>query len=278
MKSKNIFLILILLLGFLKPVQVIACRQVSLPESETALKLLLSQISGSNSDENNLAVADSFANLLNDALLIPGSFEFPFDQLKTIGKVTSADKKIRLITWNVPLKDGTHIYYGFLQSRISGKEPQVIRLTDNSDNYRDAATETGSPDNWYGCLVYEIVEMKPAGETLYTLLGYDPNNLFTSKKLIDVLWFDPDGEPVFGKPVFRMKTGIQSRVVFEYSAKVQMSVKWNERMKMIVFDHLSPSQPSLAGNYEYYGPDFSYDGFRFVKDFWVLAEKLDMRN
>ena len=57
-----------------------------------------------------------------------------------------------------------------------------------------------------------------------------------------------------------------------------MSVKWNERMKMIVFDHLSPSQPSLAGNYEYYGPDFSYDGFRFEKDAWVLVEQIDMRN
>ena len=278
MKFKNIFTVLIIWIGFLQPDRVIACRQVSLPESETALKLLLSEISVSNADENNLAVADSFANLLAEALKIPGSFEYPFDQLKTIGKVTSSDKKIRMITWNLPLKDGTHIYYGFLLSKGSGKELQVYRLTDNSDNYLDAATETGSPDNWYGCLVYEIVEMKSAGETLYTLLGYDPNNLFTSKKLIDVLWFNQAGDPVFGKPVFRTTNGIQSRVLFEYSAKIQMSLKWNERMKMIVFDHLSPSRPSFTGNYEYYGPDFSYDGFRFEKDAWVLTEQIDMRN
>lgn len=278
MKFKNIFTVLIIWIGFFQPDRVIACRQVSLPESEIALKILLSGINNDNSDESNLAVADSFANLLAEALKIPGSFEYPFDQLKTIGKVTSSDKKIRLITWNLPLNDGTHKYYGFLLSKGSAKEPQIYRLTDNSDNYLDAATETGSPVNWYGCLVYEIVDMKSAGETLYTLLGYDPNNLFTSKKLIDVLWFNPAGDPVFGKPVFRMTKGIQSRVVFEYSAKIQMSLKWNDRMKMIVFDHLSPSRPSFTGNYEYYGPDFSYDGFRFEKDAWVLVEKLDMRN
>lgn len=278
MKFKNIFTVLIIWIGFLQPDRVIACRQVSLPESEIALKILLSGINNSNSDASNLAVADSFANLLAEVLKIPGSFEYPFDQLKTIGKVTSSDKKIRLITWNLPLKDGTHIYYGFLLSKGSGKEPKAIRLTDNSNNYLDAATETGSPANWYGCLIYEIVEMKSFGETLYTLLGYDPNNLFTSKKLIDVLWFNQAGEPVFGKPVFRMTKGIQSRVIFEYSAKIQMSLKWNERMKMIVFDHLSPSRPSFAGNYEYYGPDFSYDGFRFEKGTWVLVEQVDMRN
>ena len=49
-------------------------------------------------------------------------------------------------------------------------------------------------------------------------------------------------------------------------------------MKMIMFDHLSPSRPSYTGNYEYYGPDFSYDGFRFEKDAWVLTEQIDMRN
>ncbi|MBN2812725.1 MAG: hypothetical protein JXQ80_01545 [Bacteroidales bacterium] len=278
MNSSHLFSILILLLGIIYPVQGTACRQVSLPESETALKALLSEISPGHSDENNLAASDSFANQLAAALIIPGAFEYPFDQLKTMGKITSSDKKIRLITWNIPLKDGTHVYYGFLMSRVSGKEPQVFRLTDNSDNFTHATTETGSPANWYGCLVYEIVEMKSAGETLYTLLGYDPNNLFTSKKLMDVLWFNPVGEPVFGKPVFRLSNGIQSRVLFEYSAKVQMSLKWNEGMKMIVFDHLSPSRPSFTGQYEHYGPDFSYDGFRFEKDSWMLVENIDVRN
>jgi hypothetical protein len=278
MKFKNILTVLFIWIGFLQPDQVIACQQVSLPETENALKLLLSEISGSNTDESNLAVADSFANMLAEALTFPGSFEYPFDQLKTIGKVSSSDKKIRLFTWNVPLKDGTHHYYGFLLSRVSAKEPQIFRLTDNRNNFTNVTAETGSPANWYGCLIYEIVEMKLAGETLYTLLGYDPNNLFTSKKLIDVLWFNPAGEPLFGKPVFRLSTGIQCRVLFEYSAKIQMSLKWNEHMKMIIFDHLSPSRPSFTGNYEHYGPDFSYDGFRFEKGTWVLVEQLDMRN
>jgi hypothetical protein len=49
-------------------------------------------------------------------------------------------------------------------------------------------------------------------------------------------------------------------------------------MNMIIFDHLSPSKPSYAGNYQYYGPDFSYDGLKFEQGIWELVENVDIRN
>jgi len=38
------------------------------------------------------------------------------------------------------------------------------------------------------------------------------------------------------------------------------------KMNMIIFDHLSPSKPSYTGNYQFYGPDFSYDGLEVLMD------------
>ena len=46
---------------------------------------------------------------------------------------------------------------------------------------------------------------------------------------------------------------------------------------MIVFDHLSPSREDLEGQYQFYGPDFSYDGLRWKDCGWVLIEDLDLR-
>jgi len=57
-----------------------------------------------------------------------------------------------------------------------------------------------------------------------------------------------------------------------------MSLQWNEKMNMIIFDHLSPSKPSYTGNYQFYGPDFSYDGLEVVNGYWDLVEDIDIRN
>jgi hypothetical protein len=57
-----------------------------------------------------------------------------------------------------------------------------------------------------------------------------------------------------------------------------MSLRYDPTHKRIVFDHLSPSKPSYEGNYEFYGPDFSYDAFTFIDNTWVLVENIDIRN
>ena len=232
-----------------------------------------------NSYTEKLAAADSLSDLLHKTLLLPGSFEYPFDSLKTLGKIKSQDQKIRIYTWNFPDISGTNTYYGFLQ-RNAGKSVgfMVFQLTDKRAQITDPVMTTLTPDNWYGCLVYGIIEKFISGTTFYTLLGYNPENLFISKKIIDVLWFNDRDEPVFGKAVFHYQNRMQNRILFEYSAKVNMSLLWNEKMNMIVFDHLSPSKPSYTGNYQYYGPDFTYDGFRFDQGIWEHVTDIDIRN
>jgi hypothetical protein len=243
------------------------------------LKVMFIRMARLNSYTEKLAAADSLSDLLHKTLLLPGSFEYPFDSLKTLGKIKSQDQKIRIYTWNFPDISGTNTYYGFLQ-RNAGKSVgfRVFQLTDKRAQITDPVMTTLTPDNWYGCLVYGIIEKNISGTTFYTLLGYNPENLFISKKIIDVLWFNDRDEPVFGKAVFHYQSRMQNRILFEYSAKVNMSLLWNEKMNMIVFDHLSPSKPSYTGNYQYYGPDFTYDGFRFDPGIWEHVTDINSRN
>ena len=57
-----------------------------------------------------------------------------------------------------------------------------------------------------------------------------------------------------------------------------MSLKYNNELKMIVFDHLSPFESRYQGVYQFYGPDFSYDGLEFNKGIWRLISDVDARN
>jgi hypothetical protein len=251
----------------------------SLPDAEARLNNLFSAISPEKSDSEKLQLADTILCTLDSILQLPGSFDYPFDQLKATGKITSPNQKVRIFTWNLPLQDGTNKFFGFILHKTgNGNISNVYRLTDRSDSITNPALATLTADNWYGCLIYVIVEKKISGDTYYTLLGYHPENLFITRKLADILWFNDKNEPVFGKALFHYDKRMQCRILFEYSAKVQMSLMWNEKMNMIVFDHLSPLKSSYTGNYQYYGPDFSYDGLMFEKGVWETVQDIDVRN
>lgn len=269
--TKSSFFIFFLILSVSK-----AFNQVSLPQTEMSIQKLHQRIATGHTDKDKLILTDSLLIMLETALNIPGAFDYPFDSLKFTGKISSDDKKVRILTWNLPLSNATNSYYGFILYKSSGNGQQVFRLTDSSSDITNAEFTALTNDNWYGCLIYDIIDVRNSGETWYTLLGYDPDNIFTSKKLIDILTFSND-KPVFGKPVFHLKSKTHHRVIFEYSARVQMMLVWDPRPDMIIFDHLAPSSPAYQGNFTYYGPDFSHDGFKFEKGLWELKENIDIR-
>ena len=57
-----------------------------------------------------------------------------------------------------------------------------------------------------------------------------------------------------------------------------MTIQYEEKAKRFVFDHLAPSKPIYQNQFEYYGPDFSYDALEYRKGKWVLVENVDVRN
>ena len=54
------------------------------------------------------------------------TFNYPFDSLNSISKITSPDNSFRLFNWNVEMQDGSQKFYCF----ILKKDGEVIELND----------------------------------------------------------------------------------------------------------------------------------------------------
>ncbi|MBN1990191.1 MAG: hypothetical protein JW783_12395 [Bacteroidales bacterium] len=261
----------------------LALAQVNAQENklvhiEDSLEQTLLQLVNEQSPISKIEINSEFLTSFKHALLLEGAFDHPFDRLKNIGKLKSPDNTFRIYTWNIPQANGTHLYFGFLQVKNSTNSITLFELTDKSNAFTDPLNEIATPSKWMGALYYEIVEQQLKGKKHYILLGFDFNNLFSSKKRIEPLTFDENGNPTFGARVLVAGNQTVSRVVFEYSARATMALRYDKASETIVFDHLSPSEPKYTGNFQFYGPDFSYDGFRFDKGLWHYVRDIDIRN
>jgi len=210
-------------------------------------------------DTRKIEINTKIVFLFNQVLKFEDSFYYPFYDLKNVGIIKSEDDKLRIITWNLPYNDRTHKYFGFIQYKKNKRTYDFYELKDQSDEIRNPEMAILNCSNWYGALYYEIITNKNRSTDYYTLLGADLNNLLTKKKIIDILYFDDNDKPVFGDKVFKNKIPPVSRVIFEFNGQTNMTLTFDKEKEMIIFDHLSPSKPSLKGQFEFYGPDFSYD-------------------
>lgn len=230
----------------------------------------------------------------NKIIGLPEVLNYDFDSLKKDISILKADDgKFKLITWNIFKDEGTYFYFGFLavnqskriktgflkHSTIKGYES--FQLQDKSTLIKSPESHIGSTDKWFGMLYYRVIT---CGD-FYTLLGYDPNDKLTQRKFVDVLYFKPDGDAVFGKDVFKVPRKNPKRMMFEYGSGVTMSLRFDEANQRITFSHLSAKEEGnmLEGQFQFYGPDGSFDALILRKDKWknekwMLVEDIDARN
>ncbi len=222
----------------------------------------------------------SFIKTLVTALKTPYSFNFPFDSLKSISIQTSSDKRFRIFSWHVMNADGSYRYYGSVQMNSTDGKLQMFPLVDYTAGFKNPADSVTSNDKWYGAQYYKIISVLNNVKTpYYVLLGWKGNNVRSTKKVIDVIHFK-DNKAYFGMPVFDgdKDKPTQKRVIFEYVRKASMVLNWDPKTSTIIFDHLAPPDDRLKGNFELYGPDFSYDGYRLANGRWRLVEDLKVAN
>lgn len=241
---------------------------------ENQISSLFKVVKNEKNNTVKLDINKKIVILFSKALNAEGAYLYPFDSLKYVGKILAPDKSFRLITWNIPLDNGTQRYFGYIQFPHENQSHQTIFLNDNHHPELNE-TDTFSNDSWYGALYYKIIP--DTCHKRYLFLGLDLNNYFTSRKIIDVITFK-NGKVIFGAPIFKTQKGLQHRVLFEYSASLTMMLHLDEKSGRIIFDHLSPFDPQYAGQYQFYGPDASYDGFQENSCIWELIRDLDMKN
>ena len=277
--------------------------QLVFSQKEEAVRLF-TQLKSCRNDSCRKETNEQLQLILEALLKADNQLKVDLSDMPNCGVLTSKDQKVRIITWNTPIDTGAYQYYGFLQvfNKKLGKY-LVFKLQDKSSSIDRPERALLSPEKWLGCLYYKIIETRSGRNTLYTLLGVELGNTFTSSKFIEVLSLNPNGVPCFGGNYFqqyykkqKLKAGnqdpgmpkasfpagkrnlLKNRWIFEYKYSLQVKLTYNETEKAIYIPHLSPPNPSLIGQYQFYGPDLSVDAIKWRAGKWVLYEDVDARN
>ncbi|MBK9285198.1 MAG: hypothetical protein IPM51_12930 [Sphingobacteriaceae bacterium] len=238
-------------------------------------------------EKERIETNKKYLSAWNEIISNPQIINYSFDSLKEVSILVPKDKKFMLITWNLFKDDGTHAFFGYLLVNNSKRikkgflKHETIEayehftLIDQSPLVKSPETYIGNPGKWFGMLYYSVIPC----DGYYTLIGFDPNDKLVSRKFIDVLYFRSNGVPVFGKDVFKFAKKNPRRLMFEYSADISMSVKYNEKRGQIIYSHLAPRKEGdiLEGIPQYYGPDGSFDALELKKGKWVTVEDVDIR-
>lgn len=213
---------------------------------------------------------------LVQALKVPGSFYYHFDSLQRISILYPDDSSFRIFNWFLPRGDGSYRYFGAIQKK--SEKLALIPLFDRSDSIDFPVDTVLNNNTWFGALYYRIYETKIKGKPYYTLFGWDGNDLMSTKKLIDVLYFDDAGNPKFGAPIFsfgdEQKSKHVKRFILEFTKEASITLNYDDDRKMIVFDHLTSSNEKTADLPFTYVPDGSYDGFKWDKDHWAFVDNV----
>jgi hypothetical protein len=268
----------------------------SFKTEEDSLRNMSRHIYSAKTDSAKKKANEKFAGYLHEVLQKKGIYTWPFDSLTDIGRLRAPDNAFRIFNWNIPLSDGSYLYFGYLVTPCSKKIPgRVIALRDKSDSLPDQATAGTPASAWYGALYYNVLVNKWKKQHYYTLLAWDGYSAKISRKIIDILTFDEEGVPRFGMPVFKTATGIKSRVIIEYARSATFLLRYDKqylvtgqtgngklrkkKTGMIVLDRLAPIDPRLKGRAEYYVPTGeTYDAYIFNRGFWQFAEDVLVRN
>ena len=271
---KIIFFICCFILSFFASAQKGNINLIS--EYEDTLKILAERIVYEELEENRRIANDAFINHLDEVLKYEKSFDYNFDSLKTISVENSPDNQFRIFTWMLRKSNGTYEYYGRVQLKKK-RGIKIYNLIDNSKNIRSPEKKVLDQNNWYGGIIYEIIYIKFSRKKLYTILLWDGNDYYSTKKIIDVMQFNGDNIS-FGKQIFKDYDSNNTRIILEYEGKTSISMKYNKEMQKIVFNHLVPKSKELEGLHEYYIPDGTFNAFNFKKGNWFFEEDIDIRN
>ena len=269
---KQLYITLLLFLSF-------QYSQAQMSASEDSLKTIQSTILQQENDSLKKILNEKFIAVLMRALANASSINYPFDSLKTISILTPSDKSFRIYNWEISFSDASIAYFGLIQSMNKKKNAITLTLlSDQSPSIKKPENTALDAKNWYGAHYYKLIETKLKKKKYYTLLGANWSSILLRKKIIDVISIGNDGKPKFGEAIFKSDKIISKRIVFQYAEEVSMSLRYDTNKDMILFDHLSPRSPELKGQYEFYAPDLSVDGYQWKKGKWNYVNDVDARN
>ncbi len=235
-----------------------------------------------SSDSVRRASHEQFLKLADSVLRNPASYTLSFAQVPAFSVVTAPDHSFRILTWMLQESEGNkYSYYGYVQVRDEKKKTiRTVRLYEEAHNNNDSAEYFRlDSSNWMGCIYYKVIQERVDKKNYYLLLGWAPHSFLTTRKIAEPFQITPT-KVLFGAPIIRGQGRTRCRLVFEYNSRVTMSLRYEEKMKMVVFDHIQSSdpRPESKGMYSMYGPDMTYDGLKFSNGTWVYQKDIQVNN
>jgi len=210
---------------------------------------------------------------LKHFIRVPGSYATELYEIPGILQIRQEDNEFRIITWQVEKDDLAYRHFGVIQ--FNSDTGRFIPLIDYSDLYKRPDIAIVTPDKWFGMAYYGIKTVKSGKKTYYTLFGYDAYNEFSTRKYIDIMWWDKDTLK-FGAPLFTLPDMAVSpnRFILEYNKNAATSLNYNPDENLIMYDHLTllGGAEDKANNYV---PDGTYEGFAWKKGKWVHEDMID---
>lgn len=241
-------------------------------ETEALVARLELRVGKAPTDRERLAASDSIEAAFIGAFAAEETFHYTFAALRNTGSLRPSDGAFRLFNWNVPLLDGTHVYRALIL--FPDGEYRILRGGQSPDAASERKILRGK--EWYGALVYQIHPVTHKRKTFYTLMAWEGHDRVSTKKILDVLWFGKNREPMFGKPVFVHEDQTYTRRVFEFAASAQMTLTYLPAKEAIVFDELVPLPGMAEGNFSAYVPGTLHRGYTEQKGEWHYLERVDM--
>ncbi len=233
------------------------------------------QVAGSQVTEERLSWNDSIKReLINFLKACDDIYSTNITGVNYLGQISSYDSLVKIFTWNIPTSPGDNLYNCIIY--YSNNDSLFVLEADRGlqDVSTDEVIET---KGWYGSLYYDIQPVGLENDVSYILLGFDPDNVNMNSKVIEIMHFNENGEPLFGKEIILANDDKLKRMTFKYSPLATMILRFDRSRSKIIFDHLSPSSVQYEGVYKYYGPDFSFDALEIRDGKLVLVEDIDPR-
>lgn len=173
----------------------------------------------------------------------PRPAAYAWDQLEGLMYFKSADGRLQMLNWSVPNINGSSSYGGLVwvkRPTAGGSATEAGNAAATAGKgapSTDGRAEAGAPDStaylyyslqdfssyqpypealtltpaqWWGAYYYQAIEHTQADTLRLTLIGVNHSQSRYAQKVIEVLQLLPDGQIVFGAPIFRREALPQS--------------------------------------------------------------------
>ena len=248
-----------------------------LQQKEDSLRAFSVQIIQGRNADDRFNADSSFTRMLVRALKTKNAFHYPFESLQTISIQYSPDSVFRIFTWQLVINENIIRQHGAIQMKTYDGSLKLYPLIDKSDVTSNVTDTIGNNYGWIGAIYYKIILKKSSNQNFYTLIGFDENNIRSSRKIIEVLNFLNE-EPTFGGRYFSyeedsvFKTS-QSRFIMEYKKEAGPRLTYDKDLDMIIVEHLISESNEPKKKWTLIG-DGDYEGFKWKAGKWVHVEKI----